>query len=133
MTDLSDVINYEAPLKIAISTAEGKLIEQFGLREGSEEFCSVQKGFEDAERCSKRNLWAIRNQGYSLRDTRNWSMEETEAWIKRHQGKVMAFSDSKVEWVFCRINMLKLQSRIQSELSWNRWLGICKFNSHSQA
>jgi len=85
MTDLSDVINYEAPLKIAISTAEGKLIEQFGLREGSEEFCSVQKGFEDAERCSKRNLWAIRNQGYSLRDTRNWSMEETEAWIKRHQ------------------------------------------------
>ncbi|MBU3913246.1 MAG: hypothetical protein KKE50_04080 [Nanoarchaeota archaeon] len=87
MVDLSDVISYgNRVIKIVPSKIEGRLAEQFSVKKGSEEFQSVQRGFEDAERCSKRNLWAIRNQGYFLRDTRDWSMEETEAWIKRHQG-----------------------------------------------
>jgi len=53
---------------------------------GAEEHDSIwNSGYSDAEGGKKCNLWRIRNDGYTLRELHNWSIDETEQWITLRQ------------------------------------------------
>ena len=68
-----------------LSPIEKLLCERLELNPYSSELSSAILGFIDAQNRRKRNLWKIWNIGHQNRKYHDWSLEQTQNWIIKHQ------------------------------------------------